>query len=30
VAAAMKRAVDGYFAAAALAAQDVRANWMSG
>jgi N-acetylmuramoyl-L-alanine amidase len=30
VAAAMKRAVDGYFAAAALAAQDVRAKWMSG
>ena len=30
VAAAMKRAVDAYFAAAALAAQDVRAKWMSG
>jgi N-acetylmuramoyl-L-alanine amidase len=29
VAAAIKRAVDGYFAAAALAAQDVRAKWMS-
>ena len=30
VAAAMKRAVDAYFLAAALAAQDVRAKWMSG